>query len=72
MECEFCGVGSNSNVTLKEFEAEIIVDEHSYPGCIRVVSHTDAGINGFFEYRRSILKLEKILLAPVTRIFARY
>lgn len=36
----FDGVGSSNNVTLGGFQTEIIVDGHSYPICVHVVSNS--------------------------------
>jgi len=36
----FDGVDSNNNATLGKFQAELTVDGHVYPVCIRVVSDT--------------------------------
>ncbi|KYN10024.1 hypothetical protein ALC57_17858 [Trachymyrmex cornetzi] len=36
----FDGIGSSNNATLGKFQAELTVDEHSYPVCIHVVSDT--------------------------------
>jgi len=39
-ETRFRGIGSDTNTTLGEFETKVVIDEHSYPICIRIVSDT--------------------------------